>query len=244
MECRLFISIYGKDDELVDIDGPQATLLPGTAHIYEWQLPETGGAPIVQVGIALTSAETASGRVYLDSLTWDGEPRVTLTRPAHGGMMWQKAWTNGVDRAEWWAEPFRLIHDEGRGLFMHGTREWRDYEVSADVTPHMAAAAGIAARVQGMRRYYALLLCRWRQGETRQGPGWRASSWASPISTGGLERRTSSSWKCAAIECRRGSTTGSSLTSRIRSARSTRGAIALVCEEGRTATQTVRVNPA
>ena len=41
------------------------------------------------------------------------------------------------------------------------TKRWaRPYRVSADVTPHMAKAAGIAARVQGLRRYYALLLCR------------------------------------------------------------------------------------
>ena len=44
-------------------------------------------------------------------------------------------------------------------MLIGGSREWRDYRVSADVTIHMAAASGIAARVQGMRRYYALLLC-------------------------------------------------------------------------------------
>src|SRR5262249_9842055 len=42
----------------------------------------------------------------------------------------------------------------------HGTRVGRDYERSADVTPRLAEAAGLAACVQGQRRYVALLLCR------------------------------------------------------------------------------------
>ena len=54
---------------------------------------------------------------------------------------------------------YRLIKNEGRGLLIQGTRDWRNYSVSAEVTPFMVRAAGIAARVQGLRRYYALLLC-------------------------------------------------------------------------------------
>lgn len=41
---------------------------------------------------------------------------------------------------------------------MHGTREWSDYQVTAQMTPHMCRAGGIGVRVQGMQRYYALLL--------------------------------------------------------------------------------------
>ncbi len=44
-------------------------------------------------------------------------------------------------------------------MLIHGTREWTDYQVTAALTPHMAQAVGIAARVQGLQRYYALLLC-------------------------------------------------------------------------------------
>ena len=39
-----------------------------------------------------------------------------------------------------------------------GDAEWTDYEVGAAIVPKTVAAIGIAARVQGMRRYYALLL--------------------------------------------------------------------------------------
>ena len=72
--------------------------------------------------------------------------------------MWRRAWVNGVDELWTFVESFRLMQNEGRGLIIQGTRDWQNYSVTADVTPHMAKAAGIAARVQGMRRYYGLLL--------------------------------------------------------------------------------------
>jgi hypothetical protein len=82
-----------------------------------------------------------------------------LTRPAEGGSLWRRAWVRGVDHwDDHWPEPFRLIQDRGRGLLIHGAREWSDYAVSATVAPETVAAAGLAARVQGLRRYYALLL--------------------------------------------------------------------------------------
>ena len=40
---------------------------------------------------------------------------------------------------------------------LHGCRDWTDYQVSATLTPHMCKAGGLGARVQGMKRHYALL---------------------------------------------------------------------------------------
>lgn len=75
--------------------------------------------------------------------------------------MWRRAWVNGVDQYDyWWPEAYRLVQNRGRGLLSQGTREWDDYTVRASITLHLAAAAGLAARVQGMQRYYALLLTR------------------------------------------------------------------------------------
>jgi hypothetical protein len=84
---------------------------------------------------------------------------VTLRRPAHGGTAWRRAWVNGVDQ---WssdgAADYRLVQNSGRGLLIQGTREWADYEARAVITPALCEAAGVAARVQGLRRYYGLLL--------------------------------------------------------------------------------------
>jgi ADP-ribosylglycohydrolase len=119
----------------------------------EWRVPDTGGQPIAQVGIA------AGEPVRLQWLTWDGAPDVTLTRPAGGGTLWRRAWVHGVDKwDDHWPEPFRLIQNRGRGLLIQGTRGWTDYAVRAAIVPETVAAAGIAARVQGLKRYYGLLL--------------------------------------------------------------------------------------
>lgn len=159
VSCGLYVQVYGADDTPVRLDGPTAPLPSGAEHEFVWSVPSTHGAPICAVGIALAAERRADGSVYLDMLTWDGAPDVTLTRPAGSGEMWRQAWVNGVDQWEArWPEAFRIVQNEGTGLLIHGTREWRDYTVRAALTPHLAAAAGIAARVQGMRRYYALLL--------------------------------------------------------------------------------------
>ncbi|MBN1581883.1 MAG: ADP-ribosylglycohydrolase family protein [Anaerolineae bacterium] len=158
--CALYFRAYGEDDALFRISGPMECLAPGQAHVFEWTLADTNGAPIAEIGVELSSDRRADGTVYLDALGWSGEPSLRLTRPPYAAKMWQRAWIDGVDHFMGHSEPYRLVHDEGVGLMIQGTREWRNYRVSADVRPHMVERAGIGARVQGMKRYYALLLCR------------------------------------------------------------------------------------
>ena len=156
---RLYLRSYGANDELARTYGPSASLEPGAGQTLTWQIGDLGGAPIAEIGVELTAPERADGSVYLDELTWSGAPNVVLTRPEAGGKMWRRAWVDAMDHFDrWWPESFRLVQDEGTGLLIQGTREWADYQASAAITPHMAAAAGIGARVQGLKRYYALLL--------------------------------------------------------------------------------------
>jgi hypothetical protein len=124
-------------------------------------MPDTGGQPIHAVGIAARGAGAGETRICLDSLGWDGTPDVLLGRPGGEGILWRRAWVDGVDQFEGrWREPYRIVQNEGRGLISQGTPEWRDYRASVPMTIHLAEAAGLAARVQGLRRYYALLLGR------------------------------------------------------------------------------------
>jgi len=161
--CRLFISAYGSDDRFVQFTGPDVILEPGKEAYLEWTTPLPFyliGMPIAEVGLEVSKEKVIEGaRIYLDYLTWDGCPSVILKRPEHNGTAWRSAWINGVDHFQSLPETYRLIQDEGRGLLIQGCREWKDYQVSADISPHMVKSAGIAARVQGMRRYYAFLLC-------------------------------------------------------------------------------------
>ena len=45
-------------------------------------------------------------------------------------------------------------------MIIHGTREWSDYRVETALTVHLAEHAGVGVRVQGLRRFYAVLLVR------------------------------------------------------------------------------------
>ena len=153
VEVRLRIWVYDGSDGLRLVDGPARTLAAGEPAELSFTVPDLDGQPVGYVGLA------ASGRVELDRMTWDGAPTVTLTRPAEGGRMWRRAWVPALDRwDDRWPEPFRIVQNRGTGLLIQGAPEWRDYTVTADVTPHLAEAVGLAARVQGLRRYYALEL--------------------------------------------------------------------------------------
>ena len=150
---------YGEMDRLEVMYGPRQNIQAGEIIQLEWQIPEMGGAPIAQVGISISTDEPTAGSVHLDYLTWDGSPNVTFCRPVESGRMWQRQWVNAADFFENESgETFRVIQNRGRGLVITGTREWEDYSVQADITPHLVKAFGLAIRVQGLERYYAFLL--------------------------------------------------------------------------------------
>lgn len=161
LPIRLFLRAYNADDQLTPINGPEYLLLPGAEHEIFWQVPATAGAPIAQIGLEMG----ATGTVFLDYLTWDGSPEAEFTRPLGsslpepGPQVWRRAWVNGVDHWEpVWRESFRVVQNYGRGLLITGTREWLDYRVSAIIVPALIKSGGLAVRVQGMQRFYALLL--------------------------------------------------------------------------------------
>ena len=162
---RLFLRRYGAEDRTEIVPGPEVVLAGGEAYRFEWRIPDQEGYPIAAVGLELAPGDPAfprvDGTIFLDWLTWDGAPNVLFRRPAGGGTVWRRAWVEGTDQSAGWGdEHLRLVQNEGIGLLIQGTREWTDYTVSARLTPHLVESCGVAVRVQGMRRYYALLLTR------------------------------------------------------------------------------------
>ena len=160
--CTLYIQVYGADDALVMRRGETHEVSPGGEALFNWKVNPTDGAPIAAVGIEVSSDARASGVVYLDYLTWKGTPELSLIKPSSGGTMWKRAWIDAVDnaitsRAD--VAAYRIMQNHDTGLFIQGTREWENYSFSALVNPHLAKEAGIAVCVQGLKRYYALLLC-------------------------------------------------------------------------------------
>lgn len=157
--------VYDEHDQLRDVDGEAMTLKPGEQAILEWRLPELGGQPIGEIGIALASAgRRAEGRVLLDYLRWDGAPQVTLRRPAGDSDFWRRAWVNGVSFfSKRFPPSFRISQDRGEGLILHGTRQWTDYRLDTEIVIHLGEYGGVSVRAQGLRRRYDVRLT--RQGE-------------------------------------------------------------------------------
>jgi ADP-ribosylglycohydrolase len=158
---RPFARHIGEGDKLAIIHGPPARMEAGAAHEFEWRIPTSGGMPICQAGIEISCAEArADGTVYLDFLTWSGAPDGLLGRQSGSNAGCARAWVSSADR--FWAgenASYLMTHGDGMGLVSQGAREWESYRVSAEVQPHLARSAGLAVCVQGLKRYYALLLC-------------------------------------------------------------------------------------
>ena len=237
--ANLYVAAYGENDEVVISRGES---VPLTDSGVDFSMPVPDVQPVFEIGVELAGGD----EVFLDYLSWSGEPDVTFQQPSaprgkNPTLMWRRAWVNGVDELWTFVESFRLMQNEGRGLIIQGTRDWQNYSVTADVTPHMAKAAGIAARVQGMRRYYGLLLgqdqkvrlVKMVNDETVLANAEFEWAFGDTIELGltvNGDRITGSLNGKMILEA-----TDSELTC---------GGIALVSEEGRTATNAVRVKPA
>lgn len=158
---RLYMHTYGDGDRLYAHYGPEVILAAGDRTALEWQIPDTNGSPIAEIGVAVGGTSEQELTVYLDFLTWDGAPNVRLSRPLADQAMWRRAWVDAVDHFDaQWPEAYRVIQDVGRGLLIQGTNDWKDYRASAQIRSPLAEAMGVGVRVQGLRRYYALLLIR------------------------------------------------------------------------------------
>jgi hypothetical protein len=162
-EVRLYVKVYGADDRLEILRGAAYSLEPGSSHHLSWEVPDTDGRPVAEVGLEV-GGNSGKGTVFLDWLNWGGAPRVSLKKPASSGDAWRRAWVNAVDHFEpwglWAGMTYKVIQDEGTGLLIQGEPGWNDYTVSTEAYPHLADRAALCACVRGLRRYVALTLSR------------------------------------------------------------------------------------
>lgn len=158
----LTIRHYDGSDQLVPVEGPAETLAPGGETVLEWRLPATGGQPIAELGLVIRpDGKRADGAVLVDYMRFDGTPDMVLQRPSGDGDFWRKAWVNGVSFfSRNFPASFRISQSDGEGLIAHGTRDWTDYAVETRLLIHLGNHAGVALRVQGLRRYYAVRVTR------------------------------------------------------------------------------------
>ena len=154
--------VYGAADGLGAVESDALPLPPGEEAILDWRLPDTDGHPIQSIGVAVRSpGGVQDGAIVLDWLRSDGPPNMRLRRPKEPSEFWRRAWVNAVDTFSTSpSHAFRISQDRGEGMIIHGGRQWRDYRIETALTIHLAEHAGIGVRVQGLRRFYALLLVR------------------------------------------------------------------------------------
>lgn len=159
VQVGLCLRHYDPEDKLQLLRDRPVTLEPSRSATLEWTVPDVGGQPVADVGIEITSDVPTSGCVQLDWLDWRDAPRGALRVPERGDA-WRHACADGTDFSAQ-APPGVWTQNEGLGLVIQGTRDWRDYRLTTVIDAHLARRFGLAARVQGMRRFYAVLLTQW-----------------------------------------------------------------------------------
>ncbi len=162
---NLRIRRRGEADILLDVDGPEATLGPGCGTRLDWTLPDCDSQPIAEVGIVVASeGESSCGEIQLDRIGWSGAPNLELRRPNIPCNFWHRAWVDASDGFSWDSgSSFHVSQSVGEGMIIHGTRQWTDYQVEAELVVHWGNYSGLAVRVQGLRRYYAARI--WKSGK-------------------------------------------------------------------------------
>lgn len=164
VDIRIHAKVYSKDDALKTRASPkEITLGPGEEEIIQWTIPDTFDAqPIQQIGIALSiPLISVTGIIWLDYLRIDGTPQLVLQRPLNGPCdFWRRAWINNVSMFHTKMSPsFYLAQNSGEGILSYGTRDWKSYRVTvSNFRINLGAPSGVAVRVQGLRRFYALML--------------------------------------------------------------------------------------
>lgn len=167
VRARLFVRTYGGAPEgagLLLEEGPATEVSPGGTVEMTWVVPDSGGCPIAKAGVSM-EGEGGSDLV-LREMDWKGTPQATFSLPAsirsdwnHTENPFHRSFQGDIDRFTCQRHrSFLLSQSRGRGLLHTGAEDWGDYRVAATLKPFLAAEFGIAARVQGLRRFYGFTL--------------------------------------------------------------------------------------
>ena len=148
----------------VRIDSDHIIIGDKNWHDLVWKIPDSFEShPINQVGLAVVGG---SGKICMDSFGWTGEPDLVLARPkVKPHTFWELGWIHSVTEVNpsYYPETFRVAQERGEGMISYGTREWRDYSVTINDFIIAYGTGGVAIRVQGLRRYYAVIFGEYSQ---------------------------------------------------------------------------------
>ena len=148
------------------IHGEPVRIEPNVPFTLTMAAPGERGFPVRDIGIEVSGGPGAWGRVLVDTVSYGGLPELRipdeLPRTAEGAVL---GWVVDADRVtgRFPQNPQPMTHfgkDEGRGVVVTGTDDWRDYTISSQFTIVLAEAGGLIARYQGLQRFIALVKTR------------------------------------------------------------------------------------
>ena len=146
--------------------GEAVDLQQGKSFTLTLPVPGERGFPVKDIGVEITGGPEAAGSVLVDTVRYHGSPDFSIPDqlPRHkGGDL--LGWVVDADilHAKSSQNPQPMTHfgkDEGRGVVVTGTDDWRDYTISSRFTIVLAEAGGLIARYQGLQRFIALVKTR------------------------------------------------------------------------------------
>ena len=172
ISCCLFISCYGPSDKKFIYKSDVKKINPGTFTEFNWTIGVEDGYPIYEIGLMILSdRDKVKGKIYLDFISINGEPKTTFKRPKHvifnergdipqinPAVMWRNSWVKATDH--WtersWEKAFKIGNNCGRGMIITGSNSWKDYFIKSKLRCNLGNSFGLSVRVQGLERYYAL----------------------------------------------------------------------------------------
>lgn len=172
VEIRLFARCFAAEGQSSRatttrlIHGEPVRIEPNMPFTLTMPVPGERGFPVKDIGVEIGGGPGGWGRVLVDRATYGGSPELRvpdeLPRAADGTAL---GWVVDADRVtgRFPQNPQPMTHfgkDEGRGVVVTGTDDWRDYTISSRFTIVLADAGGLIARYQGLQRFIALVKTR------------------------------------------------------------------------------------
>ena len=135
-------------------------------NTISWQVPDTSGYPIYQVGLELTSDKRLDGAINLVSMDWSNEPSMFHMPRSYQMSPSLTPWTTTTPWLESfmssasnfypdYTTTFSLSHQSENGVVTIGSTDWRNYKIESTLIFIRHEGAGLVARSKGHHRYYA-----------------------------------------------------------------------------------------
>ncbi|MBP1996640.1 ADP-ribosylglycohydrolase family protein [Paenibacillus eucommiae] len=161
IQVRQYALYYDKDDTVHTAYGEWQSLESGEST-YTWSVPDTKGMPIFRIGYEFGSDQRFNKQIILKDMDWKGAPKLfyqtgmMMTSIWKTNPFWLQTWTSSAKHfAADFKYTFCISHHEANGIATIGSKDWDHYSVESRLIFSLHGRAGLVARSNGHRRYYA-----------------------------------------------------------------------------------------